>query len=106
MRSRSPSRRGGPITAVRGFDDASPVFDARTALGPASFAVATKLSYWIPRLPVPVIACGGITSSPMPAPVWLSGQLRYNLMPVVWRAPDLLATIAKELAYDSGNATS
>jgi hypothetical protein len=32
--------------------------------------------------------------------------LRYNLMPVVWRAPDLLATIAKELAYDSGNATS
>lgn len=101
----SPPR--GLLPLSEASDDASPPLMHGRLYGPAVFPLLLQqLSYWIPRLPVPVIACGGITS-PADARTCLAlGAVAVQLDAVVWRRPDLLATIAKELAYDSGNATS
>ncbi|MBN1921263.1 MAG: hypothetical protein JW892_08470 [Anaerolineae bacterium] len=100
----SPPRGLLPLSEASD-DEPLPLMRGRL-YGPAVFPLLLQqLSYWIPRLPVPVIACGGITSIADARACLALGAVAVQLDAVVWRHPDLLATIAKELANDSDNAT-
>lgn len=98
----SPPRGALPLPEASG--DGSPPLMRGRLYGPALFPLLLhQLHTWLPRLPVPVIACGGISSTADARACLALGASAVQLDAVVWRHPNLLATIAKELAYDAGN---
>ncbi|MEA3398047.1 MAG: dihydroorotate dehydrogenase [Chloroflexota bacterium] len=69
--------------------------------GPALFPLLLHtLARWVERLPVPIIACGGV-ASPEDARACLAlGAVAVQVDALLWRDPVLLEHIAKELNDD------
>ena len=69
--------------------------------GPALFPLLLHaLACWVERLPVPIIACGGV-ASPEDARACLAlGAVAIQVDALLWRDPALLEHIAKELNDD------
>lgn len=98
----SPPR--GLLPSPQTSTDESSAFVRGRLYGPALFPLLLhQLSHWIPRLPIPVIACGGITSAADARACLALGAVAVQLDAVLWQQPELLTLIAKELTNDPGN---
>ena len=84
---------------VRGVRSAAPLFARGRLYGPAILPLLLEqLARWADALPVPVIACGGITS-PVEARACLNlGAAAVQIDALLWRRPALLAEVADALA--------
>ncbi|MBN1260187.1 MAG: hypothetical protein JXB35_05860 [Anaerolineae bacterium] len=59
-----------------------------------------QLARWIPRLAVPVVACGGITTTDAARACLELGAAAVQIDAVMWKRPNLLTEIAKELSNE------
>lgn len=88
----APPRGVLPLAAT---DDGAAAFMHGRLYGPAVLPLLLQqLAYWIPRLAVPVIACGGITSVDDARACLALGASAIQLDAILWRQPDLLMQIA------------
>lgn len=93
----------GMLPSSSSSEDETLPFMRGRLYGPALFPLLLhQLSHWIPRLSVPVIACGGIGSLEDARACLALGATAVQLDAIVWRQPDLLRTIAKELSDEPG----
>lgn len=82
-------------------EDAAAALMRGRLYGPALLPLLLhQLHHWIPRLPVPVIACGGITSVEDARACLALGAVAVQLDAALWRQPELATYIAKELTND------
>ncbi len=98
----SPPR--GLLPAPASSEENVAAFVRGRLYGPALFPLLLhQLSHWVPRVPVPVIACGGISSLEDARACLALGAVAIQLDAVVWRQPDLPSTLAKELNREPAN---
>ncbi|HRT32137.1 MAG TPA: hypothetical protein P5211_07005, partial [Anaerolineae bacterium] len=94
----------GLLPLLEDADEGPLAFMRGRLYGPALLPLLLhELSHWAPRLSVPVIACGGIGSLEDARACLALGAVAVQLDASIWRQPELLHHIARELPHDSGN---
>ncbi len=70
--------------------------------GPALFPLLLhRLTQWAPRLPVPLVACGGIATPEEARACLAAGAMAIQIDALLWHTPSLIHEIAKELNADA-----